>query len=89
MCQVKVGRVSQAEERDRSIGGHWKYFGVAGADTPGMFSAGLSSDFPRTARLCWDLIASWTFLVKLFQGCLFRYWEGKEKGNWVIRMSQG
>lgn len=28
MCQVKVGRVSQVEERDRGIWGHLKYFNL-------------------------------------------------------------
>lgn len=61
---------------------HLNYFRMARAKMRERVvaqSVGLNSDSPEQQGIVASLIASYVFLVKVFQGYLFKYWEEKKK----------
>lgn len=55
----------------------------------GSSIAGLSSDSPSTARHCWDPDCLICFPGRTLSRLSLQVLGGKEKANWVIKMSQG
>lgn len=82
--------MSQAEERDRSIGGTRRTSERLGLKRESDCSvAGLNSDSPRTARHCWAPDCFMHFPGETLSRLSLQVLGRKEKANWVIKMSQG
>lgn len=91
MCQAKVGGGVTSRKKGLEHLGHFErlHNGQSSKCGDGGSVAGLNSDSPRTARHCWDPDCLICFPGRTLSRLSLQVLGGKEKANWVIKMSQG